>query len=303
MHKLITAILLFLGLSSFGQSGPDTTLVGITSGLDTVYKVVTVFEVITLDSTVTTFTKSYIPPSYVRQNLIMDFTVEQADALSKFGVRLYNYWNGLDRASNALAYAFLRVNNLARSGSWSMRVELRKTDNDVANSKRAEARRASNDEPTLKERWYGASYYLPSDYISDPAPELITQWQSLKGVSPPLALWTINGRWHLVQYGTTHTDIGAYAKEKWTDFVFHVKWSLGSDGLIEVWKDGTKIYTKSGANTYAGYTTGNYMKSGIYKWPWKSAPSSSNTTRRVIYVDDVRIGDESASYDDVKPGN
>ncbi len=304
MYKLITAIFLLLfGLSTSAQIKPDTVITS-TDTLISYYSVKPRFDTLVTVSYDTTKTvvvkKVIIPPAYTRQNLIFDFTVEQPDALTRTGAKLYYYWNGFDRASNALAYAFIRSNAFSRSGSWSMRVELRKTDNDVAGSKRAEARRASNDELTLKNRWYGASYYLPADYVSDVSAELVTQWQSLKGVSPPLALWTENGRWKIVQYGNVSADIGEYKREKWTDFVFHVKWSLNSDGLIEVWQDGKKVFTKSGPNSYPGYNTGNYMKVGIYKWGWaKGYPS--NTTVRVIYADDVRIGNENATYQDVAP--
>jgi hypothetical protein len=305
MKKLLPLIILILyGLHGTAQIKPDTVITA-TDTLISFYSVKPRFDTlvtVSYDTTKTVVVKKVIQqPAYTRQNLIMDFTVEQPDALTKTGAKLYYYWNGFDKASNALAYAFTRVNNFSRSGYWSMRVELRRTDNDVAGSKRAEARRASNDEPTLKERWYGASYYLPTDYIADPAPESLTQWQSLKAISPPLALWTENGRWKVVQNGNISTDIGEYKKEKWTDFVFHVKWSLNNDGLIEVWKDGVKVFTKLGPNSYPDYITGNYMKSGIYKWRWKSAPSTSNTTKRVVYIDDVRIGNEYSTYKDVVP--
>ena len=50
----------------------------------------------------------------------------------------------------------------------------------------------------------------------------------------------------------------------WTDWVFHVKWSYGPDGVLEVWKNSQKIVTKSGPNTFND-ARGPYMKMGIYK--------------------------------------
>jgi len=251
------------------------------------------------------------PTPIVRANLIFDFTCEQEDALTKSGVKLLNYYNSFGKAAD---YSITRSANIARTGKYSTRYELRNTDADVFGSKRTEAARASNDEPTLAERWYGMSYYLPNEYVPDTAPELLTQWQSLKGVSPPLAIWTKAGKWAIDQkfnlatdlntLKTVNTVIGDCETARWTDFVVHVKWSIGSDGLVEVWKDGVKVFTKSGPNTYFGISTGNYMKTGIYKWPWAHTESySSNTTKRVIYIDDVRIGNEKATYNDVRPGN
>lgn len=315
MHKLLTPLFLLLCFVSYSQTKVDTlitstdttfTFYSVTTKIryDTVVNVTTIY-----DTTKTVIVKKVT--SYQRKNLIMDFTVEQSDLLAKIGSKGSYYWNGYDVASNATAYGITKTNNFARSGNYSMRVELKKTDQDAAGSKRSEARRASNDEPTLQERWYGMSFYLPTDYVADPMAELLTQWQSLKGVSPPLAIWTQNGKWYVVRHilcssssgvcQQTPVSLGEYQKEKWTDFVVHVKWSIKSDGLIEIWKDGVKVYTYSGINSYQDRTTGNYMKTGIYKWGWKSNPSGSNTTKRVICVDDVRIGNQYSTFRDVSP--
>jgi hypothetical protein len=46
-----------------------------------------------------------------------------------------------------------------------------------------------------------------------------------------------------------------------------------------------------------------YMKFGIYKWDWQSNPQKSNTNRRVLYYDSLRIADQSGAYRDVDPAN
>lgn len=255
------------------------------------------------------------PLVYIRKNLLFDFTTENADAFTLFNIKLlHNYCS----VGSCCSYSITRSSDFARSGKYSSKYDLRIADADVASSKRTEAARASNDEPTIAERWYGASYRLDSaNYKIDLAPELLTQWQSRKGISPPLAIWTENGRWIINQHMNkssdvtgqnditeTKTDIGPYKVNKWTDFVAHIKWSQASDGLIEIWKDGVKVFTKAGPNTYYGISTGNYLKNGIYKWPWAHPEKyKSSTTRRVVYIDDVRIGNEKATYKDVAPGN
>ena len=82
--------------------------------------------------------------------------------------------------------------------------------------------------------------------------------------------------------------------------MFHVKWSHKSDGLLEVWKDGKLVVRKTGPNTYND-KRGPFLKMGIYKPQWKSKPELSKVTKRVIYFDEVRVGDASASYEDVVP--
>jgi len=233
-----------------------------------------------------------------RKNLYFNFTTEPTNALSSFAVSsnlLWKYKAGWTSTSIQRSSAF------ARTGTYSAKYTLNKTDGDVGGSKRTETNRSQYDEPVLKmERWYAASYYLPNEYVSDKAPEILMQWHTDKG-SPPLALWTMTGQWRIVKFGNQSTTIGNYERNKWTDFVFHVKWSTGTDGLIEVWKDGVKVYTKAGATNYADATL-IYMKAGIYKWPWKTGSYGSTTTQRVVYIDDVRIGNAAATYYDVAPG-
>lgn len=237
-----------------------------------------------------------------RKNLIFYSTNELSTALSPLYNVSFTQWASLQRWSRD--YSIQRSANFARTGNYSIRFELRKTDGIVGNSKRSEALRYTKSEPLQKsERWYAASTYLPADYATDPAPELVTQWHTDAG-SPPLALWTQNGQWRIVLFGTQQTILGNYEKNKWVDWVYHVKWSPGSDGLVEVWKNGMKVMTRTGANIYANSIGGPYFRVGIYKWPWKSGSNPASTsTKRIMYVDETRVGGENATYYDVAPGN
>lgn len=237
-----------------------------------------------------------------RKNLIFNFPTEADNSLAVVSNNSATAYASLQRYSTA--YSIQRTSAYARTGSYSTRYELRKTDGDIGLSKRSETCRYTKSEPVVKvERWYAASYFLPADYAVDGAPELVTQWHTNIG-SPPLALWIQNGQWRIVQFGNRVTVVGAHDRNKWTDFVYHVKWSTGADGLVEIWKNGTKIFTKTGQNIYTGTASGAYMRTGIYKWPWKSGSTpASTTTKRVLYIDDVRIGNNLATYYDVAPGN
>lgn len=236
-----------------------------------------------------------------RKNLLFNFTTEASNSLTSLSYTSFTAYGSLQRFGT---YSISRVNTSARTGSYSTRYELRKTDGLIGYGKRSEALRYSRSEPVAKvERWYAASYYLPSDYVTDAAPEIVTQWHTNVG-SPPLALWTQNGQWRITRFGNKQTILGSYTKNQWTDFVFHVKWSMGSDGLVEAWKDGVKVLTFNGPTLLAGTTYGAYMRTGLYKWPWNPTSSIvSSTTKRVLFVDDVRIGNQYAKYYDVAPGN
>ena len=89
---------------------------------------------------------------------------------------------------------------------------------------------------------------------------------------------------------------------KWTDWVFHVRWSPGDDGLNEFWRNGELAATDTGQNCAAS-DYAPYFKLGSYKWPWKqdaeAAPSA--VARRVIYFDEIRIADDRGSNEAVSP--
>lgn len=212
------------------------------------------------------------------------------------------------------------VNSPTRAGKHAVKFTLKKGDPEVARKPRAELRKGTV--PANSERWYGFSNYLPKDWVNDPSYEITAQFPSKPdssledGRSPALTLavyedkWRVSNRWDPKQItknrnprpegGSKGWSLGEIEKGKWTDWVFHVKWSSQSDGLLEVWKDGKLVVRKTGPNTYND-KRGPYLKLGIYKPQWEDKPELSRATKRVIYFDEVRIGDASASYKDVVP--
>jgi Polysaccharide lyase len=206
-----------------------------------------------------------------------------------------------------------------RAGQHSVRFDLDKRDPPLHNGSRAELGAEDPVEPRAVERWYGFSIFLPSSWVYDQAPEIVMQWHQVggdctRGCSPPLALITHKGQFWISQnWQNTHTPgdwtfsttpIGAYETGRWIDWVVHVKWSTGSDGVLDIWKDGravTGFYGKYGrTDDFGDQVHGNYVVLGIYKWPW-SQGKPSDTTRRVMYVDEVRTADARGSYEAVKP--
>ena len=56
--------------------------------------------------------------------------------------------------------------------------------------------------------------------------------------------------------------IGPITKNVWYDFVYHVKWSSGSDGLFQAWLNGRQVMNYSGPNLYVGQSC--YLKIANY---------------------------------------
>lgn len=212
---------------------------------------------------------------------------------------------------NPQTNSITRAASPVRDGKYAAKFILNKTDPDIWDSKRAELTYvAEKYNPVKSERWYGISMFLPTSYIADPCEEIVYQWKgvsrtSLDGYSmsnPPLAVMTKNGRWAINIKSAdkmTSIDLGAYNTNTWTDWVFHIKFSYESDGLLQIWKDGVLVLDRKGPNTYKD-KTGNYFKMGLYKYGWKEG-YQSNTTQRIAYYDEIRVGNEHSSYEEVAP--
>lgn len=94
--------------------------------------------------------------------------------------------------------------------------------------------------------------------------------------------------------------MGPLPKGRWIDFVYHVKWSYQSDGILEVFQDGRKVVSKMGPNSYND-PKGPYMKIGMYASGIHNKTENYNFNEQVLYFDEVRIGDATASYQAVAP--
>ena len=165
-------------------------------------------------------------------------------------------------------------------------------------------------EPYGLDRWYGFSVFLPEDWHANPQNEVVAQWHAsadwylgeAAGRGPPLALRIVDRRWYIT-FGWEHqffTDgkrranqllwTAPYEVGVWTDWVFHVRWSYGTEGLTEVWSNGEKLVRYEGPNCYNDLR-GVYLKVGIYH------PGESRT----LYIDHLRIAGETGHYDSVAP--
>lgn len=201
-----------------------------------------------------------------------------------------------------------------KSGSTALRVELRKSDPEAQyGNKRAELTHnnySSQSAQNTNLRWWAWSNYFPAaTFAPDPAEEIFAQWHDKSpstSTSPPLAFEVKNGRYRIViRYSTTnyttdpnyvvkYIDAGPVSYDKWNNWVVNYNPQYTSAGYVKVWLNGNVVVDYKGPCHYNG-SWFPYFKIGIYKWLWMGSGSSSTTTQRVYYVDDVKIGDASAS--------
>lgn len=194
------------------------------------------------------------------------------------------------------------VSSPKREGNHAIKLTLYKSDP----SRWAELK--LNPVPANSEWTYRFSTFVPTNYATDTSYEIIAQWHEIPDFDlgetwrrPPLNLSIKNGRFGVSnrwdpkpvnvtfkEAGVQGWKLGKVSKGEWTDWVFHVKWSYKSDGLLEVWKNGKLVVRKTGPNTYND-KRGPYFKIGIYKPDWKADPQKSITSQRDIYFDRVRV--------------
>lgn len=215
----------------------------------------------------------------------------------------------------AADYSLQFTQALAYNGTKSARMELRDTDNMVNGGTRSEIAFGT---ATGKDRWYSFAVFFPSDYTSDSGNESITQWHSRPDLgeewrSSSIAMFIHKDRFNFyVDYNaepisnlmTTPNrkdfDLGAVPKGVWVEFVFHIIHSHESDGLVEVWKDGVKVVENRGGNRWNDQQL-PFWKFGIYKWLWNNN-GTTDTNKRVLYYDNIRVGNEKATFADLTSG-
>ena len=134
-----------------------------------------------------------------------------------------------------------------------------------------------------QEEWWAHSLKFPSGYT---APTSGSTWNwgvvfdfhhtgstgqaNFQIISVPtgLELWIAGG----TTVVTATTDPGAFSvslgpviENVWYDFVYHVKWSSGSDGFFQAWLNGQQVMNFSGPTLYAGQSC--YLKLADYHTP------------------------------------
>lgn len=226
----------------------------------------------------------------LQSNLIYEETFEEAIPLT----------TAVSLQTNA-EYGFSVVTDPVYQGAKSARFELRATDPMVHRGKRSEL--FVIDRITHKERWYSFAVLIPEKgYAPDTSNELISQWHQ-EG-SPPISLRTVNNTFYLRVLHNLRDDkwevmeLAPLTKDVWHEFVFHIIHSASEDALIEVWHNDQKLLKYKGRNHFSDKKM-PYWKIGVYKAKWNHNLTASD--KRVVYFDNIRAGNENASYADMRP--
>jgi hypothetical protein len=126
-----------------------------------------------------------------------------------------------------------------------------------------------------QEEWWAHSTLFPNDYVASSDGVVM----DFHHITPP-GVTGGQANFHVfagasyglkfVGFGGPTMDGGVYQapisptiqKNKWYDFVYHVRWSSGADGFMHAWVDGQKKLTHHGPTLYAGMSC--YLKLANY---------------------------------------
>ena len=140
------------------------------------------------------------------------------------------------------------------------------------------------------------------------ANDIVMQWHAIPGnwraTFPNLAIsightnWFVRQSFGCAQTNPTRTSVRLdvpVQRGTWTAWVIHARWSPGTNGLLQIWKDGRLVLDRPGPNVYGtiGVEYTPYLKTGIYHPEWHP--------NKVIYSTDIKIGGERARCEDVAP--
>jgi len=194
-----------------------------------------------------------------------------------------------------------RASIVTVAGVNAVRLHTEPGDDNVAGSGSSERNDLTTSQATTdgyegREHWWAHSILFPGDYVDPPA-STASSWNfgvvaDFHNTAPgagqanfqvsampatAIASDRPTGLSFKVAYGnqTSPTEatypIGPVKRNQWYNFVYHVKWSSGSDGFFDAWVNGVQKMAYRGPTLYPGQ--GVYLKLANYHTPF-GQPSS-----------------------------
>lgn len=193
-----------------------------------------------------------------------------------------------------------RATIVSVAGVNAVRLHTEPGDNNVAGSGSNERNDLTTSQATTdgyegREHWWAHSVRFPDDYVDPPMSEstwnfgIVADFHNTTSGAGQ-ANFQVNampatatspdrptGLSFQVAYGNQSSPtkqtfpIGPVVRNVWYNFVYHVKWSSGSDGYFDAWVNGVQMMAYRGPTLYAGQ--GVYWKLANYHTP-HGQPSS-----------------------------
>jgi len=257
--------------------------------------------------------------SFARDNLVLDADFEGGDPWPSDEFLLSQ--DNLGVGGNT--WARVQVNTGANEGTSCHQIEVREAcDGCKSSGYRSEMRLAASLDGSVAQNntveWYGYSikFVTPASggEWDGGSSGHFWQWHPENGGgSATLALydsWATNGGWTLAVNPSGGGGADEYVasnmaitSDVWHHVVWKVFWGTNNDGYVKIWINGNLEFDETGLDFH---TDGQYLKVGMNRWGSDMTSCSgcspgSPTTIWVIQYDNIRIGNSSATYNDVAP--
>lgn len=259
---------------------------------------------------------------FVRDNLYLEYTVEQSDAVTNFVISAppptNTYFQAIEKQTGYTAIT--RQNGITRAGGWAAQIDI---NSGFPMDGRLRTELVYFPDITPFDRViYGWSQYLPEDFNltgtdwiqclnihawEDRGPGEYDEFDAAKispiglYIRPDQNEYDLNYAWNAANptpgWNDDHFYFGDVAADKgvWTDWVLEVTYDYNTvgSGHIKLWKNGVLVFERAGP---VGYNDahGPYAKWGLH---------TGGTKTNRIYFDEIRIGNGSATYNDVVPAD
>jgi hypothetical protein len=123
-----------------------------------------------------------------------------------------------------------------------------------------------------EEGWWAMSVLFPQDYVVPPSGGgVVMDFHHtgsgdqanfhLDAMPNPMGM-RLRGFGGAPDTGRYEITLGPLVKNRWYDFVYHVRWSSASDGFMEAWMNGKKVLVHKGPTLYSGQQC--YLKLANY---------------------------------------
>jgi len=177
------------------------------------------------------------------------------------------------------------------------------------------------------ERWFGISYYYPSNegtissWWSKDQYVNILQFMSSGNLTSvyqfiPEIFISLgnNGNVRVQNYVSTTTptatvkttyttNTGRFTKDAWNDIVIHYKRNWTNDGSLTVWVNGVKAMERLNTPVAVRSAPSGYFDFGQY-FGYSQTPSDGYRNQIYVqYFDSLKVGDNTSSYAEVDPSN
>ncbi len=233
-------------------------------------------------------------------------------------------YDSLSFIETCCLYSAVKTAKHPSSGSFSLRMEIRKSDPSVSTGgKRTEINGNSTNKilGRYNWRWYRMSVFTPSDSNATdlPGKEFVMgqfKQPSTGGVqtggSPPFA-FVVEGnnvyadiRWATAANPDNNRAsnlrryyVGSRGLDSTIHYVVDYQRSSNPDGVIRIWRNDILVVNDTGRNYFEGAGIPS-TKWGIYRYVWSNANyGGSATPCNVIYLDDIGLFGLNSTYSDV----